>query len=432
MSAPGQAIAQGTLAATPFMHLLLYLYRNQSDGTLVVRAGAETTIVFHKGRPTAARFSRKVDHILEGLAPLCGLTKGEYTFYEGNGIGNDDDALHGAVDPYSLLTMALREHPRDDVVESVLAPYDDSTLRILPGREIGRLRLRPDEQVIIELLRASPSKPRALVLDSPLSRRQTQRVLYALLVTKMVAPDDRDPGEIRSTAEVEVREVEKHGRGDHPVTHSSRPPVQASRRPPPKRVGEISFSNMNAVAIPPAGQASGEGGNGNGNGRALPAWQRLASLRPGAMPSMSPRATPASGVRPSLMPDLPPDASVEERLKHAAKLMDRGKAADARPIAEAVLAEDPQNADALAIKAHAMVALAPDRSRGLPKEILTVVRTALRIDPEQARALLVKGLIYKYGGEPKKALTCFRRAVAEDPKNIEAQRELRLARMRQS
>jgi hypothetical protein len=426
VSATGQAIAQGTLAATPFMHLLLYLYRKQSDGTLVVRADTETTIVFHKGRPTTARFSRKVDHILEGLAPLCGLTKGYYAFYEGNGIGDDPDALHAAVDPYALLTMALREHPRDDVVESVLAPYDDSTLRILPGREIGRLRLRPDEQVIIELLRASPSKPRTLVLDSPLSRRRTQRVLYALLVTKMVAPDDRDPGEIRSTAEVDAREI-ANGDSDYAVRHSSRPPVQASPRPPPKRAGAISFSNMNTVAIPPASQGEAKGGGGG-----LPAWQRLASLRPGAMPSMSPRATPASGVRPSLVPELPPDASVEERLGHAAKLIDRGKAAEARPIAEGVLAEDQHNADALAIKAHTMVALATDRRRGLPKEILTVVRTALRIDPDQARALLVKGLIYKYGGEPKKALNCFRRAVAEDPKNIEAQRELRLARMRQS
>ena len=77
-----------------------------------------------------------------------------------------------------------------------------------------------------------------------------------------------------------------------------------------------------------------------------------------------------------------------------------------------------------------MISLVHDRSKGLPKEILATVRLALRADPDQARALLVKGLIYKEAREYKKAYACFKRSVGEDPKNLDTQRELRLAKMR--
>ncbi len=427
-TAQGQAaVARGSLAETPVTNLLLYLYRKTSEGTLVLRApdGRSATIRFRNGRPTAALFSDgKTSQLLGGLATMCGLREGQYEFFNQDLIGGDQTAVQGAVDPYALLMATLRDHPRDELVEETLARYEGTAMRIQPGRDVGRLGLRPEEQAVIDFLRAEPLDPPTLIAQAPLPNRRAARVVYALLVTHMIAPHKRES----STSSSQVRPVTGTPTASRPRSGAKPAPKRAqpaARKPAAanewaargtpasnewaargtgKHVGTMSFKDIPAVAGP------------------LPAWQRLASLRPGgAAPSKRKSSTESF---------VPPDASDETRLEYATKLMAKGRAADAQKLVDEVLTKDGDNPDALALKAHTMFVLALNRTRGLPKEIMDTVRRCLRTEPDHARALLVKGLIFKEAGEHKKALTCFRRSVAEDPKNIEAQRELRLARMR--
>jgi hypothetical protein len=83
---PTQPAAQGTLANTPFAHLVLYIYQRRSSGTLVLRgtrtssAGSETPasreqvkVLFHRGRAVAAHLAGPAAPLDQALLPLCAM-----------------------------------------------------------------------------------------------------------------------------------------------------------------------------------------------------------------------------------------------------------------------------------------------------------------------------------------------------------------------
>jgi Tfp pilus assembly protein PilF len=167
----------------------------------------------------------------------------------------------------------------------------------------------------------------------------------------------------------------------------------------------------------------------------VPAWQSLASLRP----SMN------AGPRPSIaavapMPLIHMGGLAEEvratacdasaKLRNIDKYCDRAEHEAALQLADELIAQDDGNADAHAARAYVLFKQHVRDEAGLPREVADSLRAALGIDPDNCRALLTKGLVYKAGGDLKKALGYFRRASQLDRRNLEAKRELRLARMR--
>jgi cytochrome c-type biogenesis protein CcmH/NrfG len=58
------------------------------------------------------------------------------------------------------------------------------------------------------------------------------------------------------------------------------------------------------------------------------------------------------------------------------------------------------------------------------------VDQALELDGDHPKALFLKALQLKQAGDDDKALRFFKRTLEVDPGNIDAKRELRIARMR--
>jgi tetratricopeptide (TPR) repeat protein len=422
-----EPIACGTLGETPLCHVALYLYRRTSSGTLVIDAGkrTETRIRFARGRPIAARMPFAREGLLACILPLCGLRAGVFEFFEDDLVGEGEDVVQGVVDPYEMISASLEDHCRDDMVDELLGRFAKTKLRVQPGRDLDRLRLSARDKTLIELIRAAPATPHELIEQAPIPKLRTRRVLYALIATHMVSPhQDREDAAYRS-------QVDLNAEG------ASLP------------INEIAASSA-------------------------PAWQRLASLRPGAAgpanPSMrvagptsmnapkfpssirAPEGGPTTSLRPPSPSGVPvvsiPAAPVGPRgggsisgrpapddhagnVRYVEQLLMRGRNDEALETVEKLLSAKKDAPDLLGLRAQALF----EKHRAsddvmIPKPVTDAIKQALELDPDNTRALFTRAMVYKRSGDMKKAVAYFKRITQIDPRHLEAQREVRLAKLR--
>src|SRR5688572_22698948 len=208
---PTQPVAQGTLASTPFAHLILYIYQRRSSGTLVVRLNAKSrgstsqrtnsesaAVLFHRGRAVAARVGTPTEALDQALLPLCALRDADYEFYEEDLVGSGPNIVTGMFDPYAFVADAARQHASDDIIDQVLTRFTNTPLCVLPGMDLERLMLRSSELHFAAVLRAGTATIGTLLGSDQLPEATARRVLYALLVTKVVGPFAPNGDENRS------------------------------------------------------------------------------------------------------------------------------------------------------------------------------------------------------------------------------------------
>jgi len=421
-----ELLASGTLAETPFSHLMLYLYRQAGAGTLFVRSssGAEVAVHVENGRPTAARSSEGGSDLLQTLLPACGFNTGEFAFYSGYHLDAVQGALlstrlvEGALDPYALLYASLRDHARDDMVDGVLSRYPTARLALPPDRDVRRLGLEEIDQPIVDALRGKPATVEEIIMSSPLPGLHTRRLIYALLVTHMLAPE-----EARS-ADLYKSQVDQDADDDvvqAPPTPTRHATVDS------RRTGERSIAPPEAKAAPPRVivQRSVVPGSVNDVASAsMPAWQRLMSMRPVAADGQPPR-----GPTPSRIPAVNPNDPAMRR-RRADQLMQSSKFAEALALIDELLTADGKDAKLHGLRARALFEVHRSDNGGLPRSVLEAVRKAHELDPDEANAFFVRGLVFKQAGELAKAVACWKRALFTDPKHLEAAREVRIAQMR--
>jgi tetratricopeptide (TPR) repeat protein len=126
----------------------------------------------------------------------------------------------------------------------------------------------------------------------------------------------------------------------------------------------------------------------------------------------------------------PPVEALDDtgKLRRAEMLSERRNFYEAGRIADDLIARNPKNADYHALRAFIYYQqFSGDKP---PRPLLDAIAQALRLNEEQPRALYVKGLVFKRIGKQLEALHCFQRALDADPHHLEAQRELRLAKLR--
>jgi tetratricopeptide (TPR) repeat protein len=375
-------VAGGELAETPFAHALLYLLRTRASGTLRVTdpRGGQSWLRLNDGIVTAVVLPWDADDMVQGLAPLCGLTTGSYAFFQEDLLQRPE--LEGEADPITIVGASIERYVRDDVAAELVDRYAKTRLRLQPGKRLGRLSLPASARPLLDLVRAEPANTTALTQGSPLPPEQTRRVLYALIVTHCMVPYD--------TAQLEA----------HKAAHQHR-----TRQSMPPHAAEVAPAGPVAARPAPATKAS----------RSTGTFTR--SLVQGAAKK---RASLADNSGQSL----------EIAMAQAEIQFKQGKIPEARMALEKLARKYKDNASLHALRAQLMYDRDARAEPEMPAHIARLVDQALELDGDHPKALFLKALQLKQAGDGAKALRFFKRTLEVDPGNIEAKRELRIARMR--
>jgi hypothetical protein len=470
--------AQGTLAKTPFAHLVLYLYQRRSSGTLILSATAadrfETKVLFHRGRAVAAHLAHAAPALDEGLLPLCGMNDGDFAFHESDLVGSGPAIVTGMFDPFAFVAESARRHARPDVVQEVLARFADTPLSLQPAMDLTRLSLTAAEAQFAQPLTRGAMTIESLCAESELEVEAARRLLYVLLITKIVGPHVADSSE--SSVRPGVGSVSQAPSGSSsasaaaPAGPSSITQTERSRssgaawRAIASRAAEIATDRPSSAprssgpGSPPPSSGSGSHATVRPSSRPLSPSPRLPQSRtpsrtssrpmspspfrsvtpgpsvpPGA--SVAPGAGPPSGTAPTRVTPRPSPAPLEtldapNKFRRVEQLCQRHAYDEALPIIRDLIEEDRRSAKYVGMLSHVLLGLSTDGTTG--KEIVETVNHALRLDPNEVHALYTKARCYKRMGKEREALHYFRRTIIVEPNHIEATREIRLLLLRMS
>jgi tetratricopeptide (TPR) repeat protein len=502
---PTQPVAQGTLANTPFAHLVLYIYQRRSSGTLVVRdAVGEATgpakglldqpvaVLFHRGRAVAARVTPGADALDQALLPLCSVSDAVYEFFEDDLVGSGAAIVTGMFDPYAFVTEAARRHTRQDVVEHVLTRFAATPLCVQPGMDLDRMLLSSQESSFAEVLRDGSATIGTLLAARKLPEAAARRLLYALLVTKVVganvpandqaagpqttgAPDGLPAGQSsdapsssrNSSLSPEQRRRQSSAAWSAIAARAqqvSRPisgPLQQSQpagrsMTPPKVASQPTRPLSQPQAAPPGRSLSPTPSASNSGIRSVtppgsfgvrrsPAPPEMPSPPPGRVVTGAPleHSSSQSGTPRITTPSRPisrvsprPNSEPLESLDAAGKyrrveaMCTRGAFDEALPIIRALVESERRNPSYLGLLASVLYGQGIEGT--ISKEIVDIVNQALRIHPDEVHSLYTKARCYKRMGKIREALHYFKRTVTVDPAHLDAAREVRLLTLRQN
>jgi tetratricopeptide (TPR) repeat protein len=237
--------ASGTLGKTPFLHLLIYALEKKLTGSieLFTPDKRSAAVLFLDGQPSKMRTSESVaylGHVLRELGHLTDeqlkqslaelakakaarpMLHGEYLVGHGLIDGaklkaglreqlarklrwvaampaetayayyDAYDSLQGwggegeVIDPVPLFWEMLREFAPWEHVSAAMSRVSMAPLRLAPGAELKRLRLKNDELAAAQRLRERPMRPTEFAHTSRLKDRTGELLAYLLLVTKQV------------------------------------------------------------------------------------------------------------------------------------------------------------------------------------------------------------------------------------------------------
>lgn len=261
-----QPLAEGSLGATPFGHVLLSIQKKGLSGTLAVwpdddRPGQDR-ILFRSGTPAAGRFLDPAVDLERGLLAVFARHEAPYAFYEADLLGDASDVLRGQVDAFAVVATALRAEVPLDAMARVIRKLGAERQRIKKGAPLGRFGFLSNETAFVELLRAEPAAAPTLIeqFGDP---KVAQRMIYLLAITGCLEPYRAvSQQKLKAVSSQQSRErVSSHPAARHssgnmqaPRDRASTPPgARDSRLPSGDSVLPSSLSNL-----PPAQTLSGE------------------------------------------------------------------------------------------------------------------------------------------------------------------------------
>lgn len=228
-------LAEGTLSATPFGHVLLSVQKKGLSGTLAIwpddeRPGQDR-ILFRAGAPAVGRFLDPAADLERAVLNIFHRQQGPYAFYEADLVGDGAGSLRGQVDVLALIATALRGDVPKDAVSRVIRKLGLERQRVKKGAPLHRLGLQSNEMAFIELMRAEPATA-AILIDQFGDPKLAQRMLYLLAIADCLEP-------YRPVSQQKLRAVSSSG---HATRSGSTPPPASTRSsgsiPPPR--GRIS------------------------------------------------------------------------------------------------------------------------------------------------------------------------------------------------
>ncbi len=279
-------LAEGTLSATPFGHVLLSIQKKGLSGTLAVwpddeRPGQDR-ILFRSGAPAMARFLDPAADLERGMLNIFARQSSPYAFYEADLVGNGDDTLRGQVDILALIAQALRTSVPQDAMARVIRKLGMERQRIKKTAPIARLKLQSNEVAFVELLRAEPATA-AVLVEQFGDPKVAERMVYLLAITESLEV-------YRPISRQKLRAVSPRG------------VPRADRISTPPRPGTGVSSSMR----PSSGRGSSTPG---GRESSLPGGD---SVLPSSISNLPPRTLSGEIVAPRDLPPPPPAGLSEE------------------------------------------------------------------------------------------------------------------------
>jgi len=455
-------IAEGDLERNPFAQVLAHVAVRRITGSIVLwpaegepRAGQDRIRV-ENGLITAGRLIERPPVLDRGLLPLFGRTAGPYALYETIDLVGEG-GLTQRVDPLALMATALRSVSRDDAVERTLASLAERQLRLRGGPELERFGFIPKEQRFIDVLRGGPGTPAELVRACELGEELGKRLVYMLVLTKMLEPYDA-PARTSLVGSAAPRPAPSEPRVSQlPVPPDPTPsPSKASvggraplartkdlpptpPDPPPsglspdqlafwKEVVERSraFDTQTYFDMLGVPRDVGPDAVRKEYFALAKRWHpdrvvgTLAPLRPYLRTVQDGGGTPEA--------DRKLGAIVAAAMEHqkAEVLIKRRDFAGARSVLAGAIDLNPDEADAHASLAWVLYNLPSEKTSAM----LEHADRALAIAPKHDRAHYARAMILRRMGDEDGAIAAFRAAADANPKNLDAVREVRLADMR--
>jgi curved DNA-binding protein CbpA len=222
--------AQGSLAKTPFAHLLLYLQARKLSGTLAIWAAdgksGQDRVLLEQGMLTAMRPVEPAKTLYAALMPLFAREDGPYGFYDGQNLLGQTGILREPIDIYTLLSRGVRVHVQEALVDSVLERVRGRQLKLRGDFPLDKLELNQRELQLVEPLRGIGASVDTLVGSGALPPRDAKRTLYLLTLVKAVeAIEGR--GSVPVDGSIPV-DVESFRPSSSSITPRSLPPISGS------------------------------------------------------------------------------------------------------------------------------------------------------------------------------------------------------------
>ncbi|HEX2874633.1 MAG TPA: DnaJ domain-containing protein [Polyangiaceae bacterium] len=343
-----EATATGTLQATPFGHLLVYLLDRGLTGTLVLEEpnGDKHAIWFETGAPAKVKTATAVTYLGQVLVEQRAITREVYERTLQGAL--HERRLHGQVlletgaiemrvlrdalreqlarqvlwlfklnpgthygyydqvnllerwgapeglrtRPLALIWRGLRRHASAAEIETVTGRLGSRPIELHVDAPIRRFRFESSEQALIDVLRAKPQPLSSLIASGLAAPDDVKRLVYVLVILRQLelgVPGAEPVGvdEAPSSSRIPVANA---GRASIPDVEKARAPVSSGR-------GSI----PDVEHVVPEQRPSG------GFRSAAPAPGAVAISS--APPAVTSSSTPPTGAR-SAVPSPPPEARI--------------------------------------------------------------------------------------------------------------------------
>lgn len=400
------------------------------------------------------------------------------------------------VKPLSLIWRGVRNYAHSGHLAEVLARFGDQPIMLHVDAPIRRFRFEPREQAVIDVLRAKPQPLAELVSRGLADEAYVRRLVYALIITRQLetgVPGVEPIGvdEAPSSSRMPVASVQPPprsapprvptGSGIAPRPPSGAGPLRTATGPNPAM--RPASSEPPAVSPVPAPVESPEQAAFRAEirdraSRSNESYYDILGVPPEANPSVIQGAFFQLAKRwhpDRLGPDLADmrelatkvfarmseahqllsdpqrrkeydelrkdgGGSAEEQeqvqrvlraataFQKAEVLMKRNNLPGALEEAKKALELDPSQADYMALLAW----LESSQLNPNLEEVLARIEKATRMEPNNTRIRWYRGLVLKRMGKNGKAIGDFRFIVENDPRHLDAQREIRLYEMRRA
>jgi DnaJ domain len=283
-----EATATGTLQATPFGHLLVYLLDRGLTGSLVLEEpnGDKHAVWFETGAPAKVKTATAVTYLGQVLVEQRAITR---EIYERTLQGAlHERRLHGQVlletgaielsvlrdalreqlarqvlwlfklkagtaygyydqvnllerwgapeglrtRPLALIWRGLRRHASAAEIEAVTGRLGQRQIELHVDAPIRRFRFESSEQALIDVLRAKPQPLSSLIASGLASPDDVKRLVYVLVILRQLelgVPGAEPVGVDEAPSSSRIPVAAPAGRASIPDMEKARAPVSASR-----------------------------------------------------------------------------------------------------------------------------------------------------------------------------------------------------------